>query len=311
MFEEFKTDQEIIEFLISEMNKITKLTDCTLYKEEQINFILDKRLMRYRNCIEWIARSNDLIENIKYSLQQSLKYGLTVDDPLAITKDKKKCSYYLENAIYREIVFWDIFRQFLNELYDCGYTRKKNINIFEFLNNKKIPKKTRTKIIKYLKEKSHSNIRKKLRNSFAHSIDPTTLMVFHDENNGIVRPEIDLAFLTHPFTNIFELIKDLKQLMIFFNEHVTELENVLAEEYMLYKVIAYPSCKLECELEGVVTRKEIKNEIKNAYIECQEKCDKKIGVGENKKGCKPKKFEYYRIEEPEKKKTIILKKVGL
>lgn len=41
-------------------------------------------------------------------------------------------SFYLEDAVYRSIVLWDMLRQFLNEFYECGYSKDEEVSIFSF-----------------------------------------------------------------------------------------------------------------------------------------------------------------------------------
>lgn len=48
--------------------------------------------------------------------------------------------FYLEDAVYRDIVLWDLLRQCLNEFFQCGFKIEDEINIFSFLNDYTVKK---------------------------------------------------------------------------------------------------------------------------------------------------------------------------
>ena len=89
----FKNDEEIVQYLEAQLDKINTLNECRLFREEQMQ--LSEKILNFRNCIEWIIRSNQVITNIKYALTKCLKYAVNMASPLEETENKKLYSYYL------------------------------------------------------------------------------------------------------------------------------------------------------------------------------------------------------------------------
>ena len=127
----FKNDAEIVRYLKSQLENIGTLNECRLFKEELLQ--ITEEMILFRNCIEWVIRSNQVIENIKYALRTCLEFTEKMLWPLEETENKRLYSYYLEDAVYRDLVLWDMFRQLLNEFYRCGYSESDNVSIFRFL----------------------------------------------------------------------------------------------------------------------------------------------------------------------------------
>jgi len=63
-----RNDKEVIQYLKAQFEKIDILNECRLFKEEQLQ--LTEEMLHFRNCIEWIIRSNKIIANIKYALSK-------------------------------------------------------------------------------------------------------------------------------------------------------------------------------------------------------------------------------------------------
>ena len=55
----FKNDEEIVQYLEAQLDKINTLNECRLFREEQMQ--LSEKILNFRNCIEWIIRSNQVI----------------------------------------------------------------------------------------------------------------------------------------------------------------------------------------------------------------------------------------------------------
>ncbi len=304
MFENFKTDNEIRIYLEEKINNIEFLDECRLYKEEQLS--LKEGIMRFRNLIEWIIRSNSLIEGIKFSLLESLKYAELVESPFEENLEKKRCSYYIENSVYREIVLWDMFRQYLCTFYNMEYLINENKSIYKVLEEIGKKKKVNFKnIINYLKSSKHKIIRNNLRNKFTHSIDPTMMSIFHKEVNGFIKPDIDMSFLTHPFENIQNILNDLEELILFFNIYIEKANKELYSKYALYNIRAILPCGIESKNNSCAYYdflQEMKGEI---YIPCDEKeCDK-LEIVEKRNVCKPKTIFYNRIHSPKEDENIL------
>lgn len=133
--EEFDKEEDIIYFLENEIINIEILDECRLYREEQM--AISEELLIYRNCVEWLRRLNKIIENIKYSLYMCLQYSKTIKNPLNENNDYKMYAYYLEDTVYRELVLWDIFRQLMNEFYQCGIDKTQPMSIHKFIKDQK------------------------------------------------------------------------------------------------------------------------------------------------------------------------------
>lgn len=157
--QQFHSDKGIKEYIDEGINSIELLNECRLYKEEQ--FQLTEDVIRARNSTEWIIRINKVIENCTYAIIKSYEYAKLMKCPLEETENSKMYSFYLEDAVYRDIVLWDLLRQFLNEFLKCGYAIKDEMSIFLFLNNPKVRKKLKNSEIKKLKKYLNSqNIKK-------------------------------------------------------------------------------------------------------------------------------------------------------
>ena len=128
----FNTDKEIKEYIEKNIDAIEQLDECRLYKEEQLQ--ITEEVMRIRNSIEWIIRINKVIHNFTYAIRKSYEYAQLMESPLEETENSQIYSFYLEDAVYRDIVLWDLLRQFLNEFFKCGFDIDYEINIFAFLN---------------------------------------------------------------------------------------------------------------------------------------------------------------------------------
>ena len=192
----FNNDEEIVQYLKTQIKIIDTLNECRLFKEEQLQ--LSPEILHFRNCIEWIIRSNKIILDIKYALTQSLKFIEGMSWPLEETENRRLYSYYLEDSVYRNLVLWDMFRQLLNEFYKCGYSECTQISIFKFLKEKKteIGKQKADEILNYLNSSEHKMVRETLRNSFTHSLDATSPYVFHRNVKGKIIPQMEYLMPT-------------------------------------------------------------------------------------------------------------------
>lgn len=304
MFENFKTDNEIRVYLEEKINNIESLDECRLYKEEQLS--LKEGIMRFRNLIEWIIRSNSLIEGIKFSLLESLKYAELVGNPFEENLEKKRCSYYIENSVYREIVLWDMFRQCLCTFYNMEYLVNENKSIYIVLKEIEKKKKVDFKNIKnYLNSSKHKVIRNDLRNKFTHSIDPTMMSIFHKEVNGFIKPDIDTSFLTHPFENIQNILDDLQELILFFNIYIEKANKELYSKYALYNIRAILPCGAESKNKGCAHYNFLQEMKGKIYIPCDKKECVKLEIVEERSVCKPKTIFYNRIHSPKEDEKIL------
>lgn len=132
-------------------------------------------------------------------------------------------SFYLEDAVYRDIVLWDLLRQFLNEFFKCGFDIDDEINIFAFLNNPDVKRRIGNANVQrlkdYLKSTEHKEVRTKLRNQFTHSLDSTSSYIFHRINDGKIQADLSNLFPKHPYENIVLVLDDIQKFMQFENIH--------------------------------------------------------------------------------------------
>ena len=135
----FNTDKEIKEYIEKNIDAIGLLDECRLYKEEQLQ--ITEEVIRIRNSIEWIIRINKVIHNFTYAIRKSYEYAQLMESPLEETKNSQMYSFYLEDAVYRDIVLWDLLRQLLNEFFECGFAVDDEISIFSFLSKADVIRK--------------------------------------------------------------------------------------------------------------------------------------------------------------------------
>ncbi len=298
--QEFKNDAEIINYIKEGIESICNLDENRLYKEEQLQITDD--VMLIRNCIEWVIRINKLINHLKYALVNSFEFAKKINSPLEDTKEKDMYSYYLEDAVYRDIILWDMFRQLLNEYYECGYPETEQINIFDFLKNQenkfKIGKNRANKILKYLRSPAHQYVRTKLRNSFTHSVESTSTYIFHKkDNNGFVKPQLEHFFPKHPYENICYVIDDIKKWSKIIKEIVDEIHNKVIEKIMIVNVTFFLNCGLKVNNQANVFS--LKEEYERIIFKCNEECEY-IFKYNDIYVCKPKLIKYCRINETSK-----------
>lgn len=290
----FKNDEEIIQYLREQLDKIDTLNECRLFKEEQLQ--ITEEMLHFRNCIEWIIRSNQIIANIKYALTKSLEFAEAILSPLEETENKRLYAYYLEDAVYRDLILWDVFRQLLNEYYKCGYSESDNITIFKFLKKKKskIGDAKVDSILEYLNGTDHKMVREYLRNSFTHSVEATSSYVFHRNVDGKIQPQTDYLLPSHPFENLNFVTMDILKLIEFINKIVSEMYEYRNSNLTLLEVSMVMPCENKLndpELWNLGILKEFYEQI---IVACETPCDKAYTYN-GSCACKPTKVHYQRI----------------
>lgn len=290
--ERFKTDDEIVKYLYKQVNNITPLNECRLYKEEQLQITDDVLLLR--NCIEWIIRANTVILNIKYALSQSLANAEKMKCPLEETDNRVKYSYYLEDAVYRDIVLWDIYKQLLNEYYKCGYSKDDTYSIFTFLKYNKFEGDTSNNILEYLETENHQKVRQALRNSFAHSVDSTSTYIFHSKSNGTVKPELQYFLPNHPFENLNIIIEDVHNLLCFMHDTIKIINNFREDKILFYNVSTTMPCGVILKYKDLWNLCILQDNYEKIIIPCEHYCEKAHKYNDTYV-CKPISIYYRRI----------------
>ncbi|MCL2855393.1 MAG: Cthe_2314 family HEPN domain-containing protein [Defluviitaleaceae bacterium] len=311
----FKTDQEIILHIGSWIDEIEFLDECRLSKKEQLHLFtataevsgkevlgdevqvqLLNAVLRIPNCIEWIIRSNGVIFNIKYALARCLEFAEKMLYPLEKTENQKFYAYYLEDAVCRNLTLWDMFRQLLNEFYDCGYSENDSVSIFKFLKEKKpkIGNERVEKIQHHLNDSAHKMVRDTLRNSFVHSVDPTSSYIFHrTDSSGKVRPQFEYFLPEHPFNNLNFIIADTHKLIEFMTEVICEMLLLNYQYVFLFSVDVVMPCGKNFEDPDYWNLGVLKDRYEKLVCPCLEACDK-AHLRDGVNLCKPVEVRYSR-----------------
>lgn len=301
----FKNDKEIVQYLEAQLDKIITLNECRLFREEQLQ--LSEEILRFRNCIEWTIRSNQVISSIKYALTKCLKYAAKMISPLEETENKKLYSYYLEDTVYRDLVLWDMFRQLLNELYECGYSETESVSIFKFIkeNKAKLGDTKSSNILTYLNSSDHKYVRETLRNSFTHSIEATSPYIFHRNIDGKIKAQMEYMFPKHPFENLNYVLNDVLKLIEFFDEIIKEMYEYRNNNFILLNIITIMPCGKEVVDSSYWNLGILKEKYEQIIIPCEAHCDKA-----NKYNgiyvCKPKEIHYKRIHSEQEQTNEML-----
>ncbi len=290
----FKNDEQIVKYLKEQLEMIETLNECRLFKEEQ--FQLTDDILHFRNCIEWIIRSNQVIVNIKYALTKCLKYIMVMSWPLEESENKRLYSYYLEDAVYRILVLWDMFRQLLNEFYECGYSESDNVSIFKFLRDKKtkIGSSKVNSILKCLNSYDHKMVRETLRNSFTHSVEVTSSYVFHRNVNDKIIPQKEYLIPRHPFDNLNFVIMDIHKLIDLLNVIVDEMYEYRNNNLILLEVTTVMPCGKVIDDSEHWNLGILKEKYEQIIVPCETPCDKANTLNKTYV-CKPTKVNYQRI----------------
>lgn len=302
--ERFKSDRQVIEYIKHEIENINYLIEHRLYKEEQLQ--LSRNVFRIRNSVEWIIRINKILKYIKYSILNSLKFAVQVENPMDENEIKDMYTYYLEDSVYRLMVLWDMYKQLVNEFYEVGFNKDENYTIFRLKN--KLKKKhiwEENKVNEfedYLNSKKHKFVREYLRNKFTHSVDPTASNIFHNySKNGLLTFDMNDIIPKHPYENLLGIVDDFIEVVNRIKDINNDMENLLSQEIMIVNVNAILKCNKEQELGWLNIKDLILSKDNIGVISCEERCAecKYMITCEGKETCKPKTIKYSRIFEDE------------
>ena len=295
----FNSDKEIKNYIEKTIKNIRNIGECRLYREEQLQ--CTENVFRARNSTEWIIRINKVIEDFKYAIMQAYQYAKIMKSPLEETINSKRYAFYLEDAVYRDIVLWEMLRQFLNEFYECGYDTDDEINIFNFLKDANVKSKIGNQNIKKLKNylycNSHHMVRHELRNQFAHSLDNTSSYLFHRvSDNGLLQADMSRFLPKHPYENIVMVLDDIKSFLKFIRYYSGKLNELLIENIMMVNVEMELRCGEKRKDEEHWSISILKEKAEQILLQCDKTCDFAISYND-KMWCKPTKICYCRINE--------------
>lgn len=299
---QFDSNKDIKEYIENSIGSIKTLNECRLYRDEQLQ--INDEVIRARNSTEWIIRINKVINNFIYAISKSYDYANQMDSPLEETKNSQMYAYYLEDAVYRDIVLWDLLRQFINEFFQCEYDKNQEISIFSFLNKRIVERKVGKfevkELKKYLNSADHKEVRIKLRNQFTHSLDSTSSYIFHRNNKGKIEADINSLFPKHPYENMVYVLDDIKKYLEFAERFVSKLEKFLIENIMLVTIKCNMKCGRGEEESQVWNIKKLKEKAERILVPYTNSCEYIIDYKEQKV-CKPVVVEYCRINEEDER----------
>lgn len=300
----FEFDTQIINYIKNETGNIGYFPENRLYREEQIQF--SENVFKIRNSVEWIIRINKILKYINYSILKSLKFAIELESPMDENEIKDMYTYYLEDSVYRLMVLWDMYKQLVNEFYDVRFSRDENYSIFKLKNelkNKHIWEEDKiNELGDYLNSDKHQFVRNYLRNTFTHSVDPTSMNIFHDfSEDGLPFPNIENIIPRHPYENLVRVVDDLKELVKKIGVENKHIEKLLVDKIMIVKAIAILNCSEEQELEIMNVEDLVLNKDHIGIFVQKKKCTEcEYAIDyEGKKTCKPIMIKYSRIYEDE------------
>ncbi|MVX62396.1 hypothetical protein GKZ28_01605 [Clostridium chromiireducens] len=300
--ERFKSDRQVIEYIKYEIENINYLTEHRLYREEQLQ--LSRNVFKIRNSVEWIIRINKILKYIKYSVLNSLKFAVQVENPMDENKIKDMYTYYLEDSVYRLMVLWDMYKQLVNEFYEVGFNKDENYTIFRLKNKlkkKHIWEENKVEEFEYyLNSKKHKFVREYLRNKFTHSVDPTASNIFHNySKNGLLTFDMNDIIPKHPYENLLGIVDDFIEVVNRIKDINDDIEEFLSQEIMIVNVKVILKCNKEREIGQFNIKDLMNNKDKIGVVSCEERCAncKYMITYEGKETCNPKTIKYYRIFE--------------
>ena len=167
---------------------------------------VDKDIQRYFEYNRFIESIYDLTQKTKISIEKCLEAYQKVNannyNPLTypISEEENNAFYYLENALFREIMLWDSLAQLYNLYYDLKYniTSVHYKKVIKELANKQITEIDFNEINDYITEKyDNSNLNldaathdyiNELRNQLTHRFS-ITITSFIDETKLRAMPD--------------------------------------------------------------------------------------------------------------------------
>ena len=206
-----------------------------------------KKVFRYNHFLESI---NDLSNKTKKSIEKCVeayqKTNLKYFNPIGnqISQEENDAYYYMENALFREVILWDSLAQLYNLYYDMNIDVEKihYKKVIEQLSSKNTNEIDFTEILKYINEdykveennidkgihKCISNVRNQMTHRFSIAI---TAFSENCEGNATLRAMPDLVYKIAKDYNMVQkylvqiinmILKEIKQIM----EDVTCFHNI-------------------------------------------------------------------------------------
>lgn len=203
-----------------------------------------KKVLKYKHFLESI---NDLSYKTKKSIEKCVeayqKTNIKDFNPIGnqISKEENDAYYYMENALFREVILWDSLAQLYNLYYDMGIDAEKihYKNVIKQLSTQNINEINFDEILRYLKEdykieknnidkgihKCISNVRNQMTHRFSIAI---TAFSENCEKSATLRAMPDLVYKIAKDYNIVQ-----KYLVQIIEMILKEVKSIL-NEYQLF-----------------------------------------------------------------------------
>ncbi|QLG41263.1 MULTISPECIES: Cthe_2314 family HEPN domain-containing protein [unclassified Paenibacillus] len=307
-------DQKYYQLMLKKINKFTLIQEHRLYKEEQI-LMMSPDLFIVRNGLNWVIRVNKLIRHYEYCLINAIEFAQEIKIPIEETDNRDSYSFHLENAVYRQLVLWDMYAKLLNETYALGLKRDE-LSIWDVIRSMRssrepYQRRLAKELKKYCNGAFHQYVRNYLRNTFAHNGDPHGKLIFHYYgDNGMLQPDDGFILPDHPIKELRYLIIDFIKLHRFLNKINQQIKKIMLEKTILIEYHFETLCGREIT-DGrhipITILQELHEiwEISDTDEACEE-C-RLLANNHSLKYCKPVKFVYHRINEPEGTISITMK----
>jgi len=299
-------DQKYYHLMLNKIDRFSLIQEHRLYKEEQI-LMMSPDLFIVRNGLNWVIRINKLIRHYRYCLVNAIGFAQAIKLPTEETDNKDSYSFHLENAVYRQLVLWDMYAKLLNETFNLGHDRKE-LSIWQVIKSMRSSTEAHQRQLskelkKYCNGTFHQYVRNYLRNTFAHNGDPHGKLIFHYyDNNDLLKPDVDFILPDHPIKELRYVIIDFVKLHRFLNKINKLIEKKMLEKTILIEYYFETLCSKRITDDRhipITVLQELDDiwEVSDTGEPCEE-C-KKLSNNANLKYCKPVKFVYHRINEPQ------------
>lgn len=207
-----------------------------------------KILGRLTDANSWITKANDLYKMINYSVISSLSVLEKCDQifiPYRVTEEYKLVFYYVENALFRLFMAWDVLGQMYNHLYDMktevakvNYTRIFEKTSCDFMNNWLERVIGHQKAIEFIKNeyfiikeyistnyeydsgitKGHHKYLKSIRNMAIHREDPHNYSIINNSDRKmplVDAPQYELMNIVADSMKLYQYISTIIKLYYF------------------------------------------------------------------------------------------------
>lgn len=236
--------------------KIETLVDFPLFKNGVVQFYAPTdtqyagftALRRLTDANSWISKATDLFSYIRYSVLASLSHLDRCENiftPFRVTEEYKRVFYYVENALFRLFIAWDVLGHMYNHFYGIGVEinkvdynkifKKSNCDFMDNNLNRVIGNKDAIEFVKneyrLINEhittnyeyvdgltKGHHKYLKSMRNMAIHREDPHSFSIINSSNRGIPfvdAPQYELMVIVEDALKLYQYMSTIIKLYYF------------------------------------------------------------------------------------------------